>query len=195
MRVILALAASLALCGCARASSDAEARISLAHVGAAKSPAKVEVGSAGIGPNGAIAWRYSSYGDNVTPPIRWTAVQGAGAYAVIIEDPDAPSPKPFVHWLVWNIPAATTSLPERLPARAPGAVQGRNDGADETGYYGPHPPPGVAHHYHLQVFALDGPLALAAGADRDALTAAMRGHVLADGEAVGTFSASAGPRP
>jgi len=194
VRLILALAASLLLCGCARAAGEAGGRIALAHVGAPKTSQKLQVASVAIGPDGAIGARHSSYGDNVSPPIRWSAAPGAAAYAVIVEDPDAPSPRPFVHWLVWNIPAGATALAEGLP-QAPkltspaGAIQGRNEGDGASGYWGPHPPPGPAHHYHLQVFALDAPLALGAGAERDALVAAMRGHVVADGEAVGTFKA------
>ena len=128
-----------------------------------------------------------------SPPIAWSGAAGAKAYAVVVQDPDAPSSTPFVHWLIWNIPGSATSLPKGLPTaahvpQAPGAVQGRND-AGGFGYYGPHPPPGAPHHYHFQVFALDAPLGLEPQADLDELAAAMNAHVVASGELVGTYQA------
>jgi Raf kinase inhibitor-like YbhB/YbcL family protein len=148
----------------------------------------IVVSSAGVGPDGHIAARNTAYGQNMSLPLRWPGVAGARAWAVILEDPDAPGPTPFVHWLVWNIPAAVTRLAEG--ALPPGAIQGRN-GHDTVGYWGPHPPNGV-HRYHIEVFALDAPLALPAGADRDALAAALRGHVIAKGEILGLVAAPHG---
>ena len=83
-------------------------------------------------------------------------------------------------------------MPEGLPAAARlanpgGAEQGRNE-HDDIGYWGPHPPSGV-HHYHFHIFALDAPLNLSPGARRDALSAAMNGHVLGAGELIATFAA------
>ncbi|MDR3512062.1 MAG: YbhB/YbcL family Raf kinase inhibitor-like protein [Caulobacteraceae bacterium] len=142
--------------------------------------ATMQLTSPAFSAGAAIPRRYQDH----APPLRWSPVAGARAWAVTLQDPDAPMARPFVHWLVWNIPGAAGGLPEGgLPA---GAVQGRND-AGGAGYYGPHPPSGV-HHYHFKVFALDAPLALAAGAELPALTAAMRGHVLAQGELVGAFA-------
>lgn len=155
---------------------------------AAKRPAAIIVSSAAIGPDGHIAARNTAYGQNLPLPLHWPATPGTRAWAVILEDPDAPGPTPFVHWLVWNIPAGVTRLAEG--ALPPGAVQGRN-GRDSVGYWGPHPPSGV-HRYHLEVFALDAPLALRSGADRDALAAALRGHVIAKGEILGLVAAPHG---
>ena len=166
--------------------------VSLEHIRARNPAAVIQIVSDALGADGSIDLRHSAYGDNLSPPLRWTPVEGARAYALIVEDPDAPSPKPFVHWLIWNIPAGTTTLPEGVPAGpepvdVAGAGQGLN-GAGQIGYHGPRPPPGSGvHHYHFQVFALDGPLSLAPGADITALAAAMSGHVLADGELVGTY--------
>lgn len=143
-------------------------------------PAAMQVASPAFAAGAFIPRRYQ----DVSPPLRWTAVAGARAYAVTMDDPDAPSARPFVHWLVWNIPGTDSSLAEgAVPA---GSVEGRN-GAGRTGYFGPHPPAG-AHHYHIRVYALAAPLGLAAGADMTALEAAMRGHVLASGELVGIFA-------
>jgi Raf kinase inhibitor-like YbhB/YbcL family protein len=148
---------------------------------------------------GPIDLRHSGYGANLSPALHWTAVPGAGAYAIVLEDPDAPQAKPFVHWTLWNIPAGASDLPEGIPPEpTPAAPHGARQGANDNGgvgYYGPHPPGWLGrHHYHYQVFALDGPLALPAGAAVDALITAMRGHVLAEGELVGKFRAPAGPK-
>lgn len=144
------------------------------------------VHSDAIDHGGQIADKNSAYGAGLSPEVNWSAVPRAKAYAVVLEDPDAPGAAPFVHWLVWNIPAARTRLVE---GAMPGAMEGRN-GHGGIGYWGPHPPSGT-HHYHLEVFALDVVLPLKAGADREALVAAMRGHVLASGEVVGRYSAPA----
>ena len=114
-----------------------------------------------------------------------------GAYAIIVEDPDAPMEKPFVHWMIWNIPGEVDQLAEGVPlgehlVTPQNAVQGRNDNGS-SGYYGPRPPAGTGvHHYRFQIFALDGPLTLKPDADPRALVDAMKGRVLADGELVGT---------
>ncbi len=116
-------------------------------------------------------------------------VSGAAAYAIIMEDPDAQAPKPFVHWVAWNISEPMTPEGMNEKIKLPnGVVQGANS-RGSVGYYGPRPPVGdPPHHYHFQVFAFDAPLDLPPGSDRDTLLAAMEGHVLAKGELVGTAS-------
>jgi Raf kinase inhibitor-like YbhB/YbcL family protein len=152
----------------------------------------IELSSEAFPDEGAIDLRHSAYGDNLSPPLSWTPVEGAGAYAIVLEDPDAPMEKPFVHWMIWNIPGQVTSLAEGVPNNAhlvtpQDAVQGKNDN-DSFGYFGPRPPQGHGvHHYHFQIFALDGPLGLHSDADLRALTNAMQGRVIADGELVGTY--------
>lgn len=139
-----------------------------------------------------IPLRHSAYGDDVSPPLAWDPVEGAASYALLVEDPDADRPEPYVHWVVWNIPAGVAALPEGLPAdprlEGPdGMQQGLND-RGTTGWFGPRPPAGSGvHHYQLQVFALDAPLDIAADADRAALVKAMRGRVLAKARLVGTY--------
>lgn len=130
--------------------------------------------------------------DGRSPELRWSNVpDGTAELVVLCEDPDAPMPRPFVHWIVYGIPPDTTELSEGLPPTgAPlgnGIQQGRNSMKKE-GYFGPAPPPGHGvHHYHFQVFAVDEPLDLSAPVDRDQLVDAMRDHVLAIGEVVGTY--------
>ena len=127
-----------------------------------------------------------------SPALRWTNTPpGTQEIVVLCEDPDAPTPQPFVHWIVTGLSPETSELPEGLPPSATplldGAIQGRNS-MGKDGYFGPWPPPGHGvHHYHFQVFALDERLDLAAPIERDQLVDRMRDHVLALGEVVGLF--------
>jgi len=205
MRLALALVLSVLLADCGRAAPNAEGAmagtdahshrpVTIDRLATRNPSARISVVSDALGADGDFDLRHTAYGENLSLPLRWTPVEGASAYAIVIEDPDAPSPAPFVHWLIWNIPAATASLPEGLPkvgalASPRGALQGTN-GDGGVGYFGPRPPAGTgAHHYHIQVFALDGPINEAASVDLPHLQDALQGHVLADGELVGTFAA------
>lgn len=160
----------------------------------ARSTGRLTVTSPAFGNGGALPARFSKYYDNASPPLAWGgAPAGTRGYAVIVDDPDAKPVKPTNHWLAWNIPPETTTLGEGLP----GTVQlteppMTRQGATTPGYIGwtgMKPPVGdPAHRYHFQVFALDAPLPTMPGANRDALLAAMSGHVLAKGEIVGTYA-------
>ena len=161
-----------------------------------RSAGVLRVSSAAFAEGAAIPRRYSRYYDNASPPLSWTGAPSATrAYALIVDDPDG-TLKPVNHWAMWNIGA--TSVPEGLPAypQTPAplmARQGQNT-MGLTGWNGPKPPVGdPPHGYHFQVFALDAPLALDPGATREALLAAMRGHVLAKGETVGRYGQAASP--
>jgi Raf kinase inhibitor-like YbhB/YbcL family protein len=143
--------------------------------------------------NAAIPERHSGYSTGPSPQLSWSgAPGGTKTFVVVMEDPDAKAvaPEPFVHWIVYNIPSATTALPEGVPATGDikgGGMQGVN-GANANGYFGPRPPAGdPEHHYHFEVFALDAELPLKAGANRSSVIAAMQGRVLAWGELVGTY--------
>lgn len=128
--------------------------------------------------------RFTAEGENVSPPLVWAGVPaGTKEFVLICEDPDAPA-KPWVHWLVYNISPLTRSFPE---GRAPAAHQGRTN-LDGSGYHGPLPPAGDGpHHYHFRIYALDTHLDVSPDADRDEVLAAMEGHILEDGELVGTY--------
>ncbi len=146
----------------------------------------IQVSSPAFSSNGSIPPKYSCAGEDVAPALEWSGVPAnARSLALILDDPDAPSGT-FTHWLVFDMPAATSSLPEGgvLPA---GAQHGRND-FHTNAYGGPCPPAGKPHHYHFKVFALDQTLAINAGASRKELVDAMSGHILAQGELVGTFA-------
>jgi Raf kinase inhibitor-like YbhB/YbcL family protein len=106
----------------------------------------------------------------------------AKSLVLIADDPDAPSGV-FTHWLVWNIPPQTNSVAE---GSAPKGVRGTND-FGKSGYGAPCPPTG-AHRYYFRVFALDRELALPSGAKRSQLEAAMKGHVIAQGELMGHYA-------
>ncbi len=144
--------------------------------------------------NSSIPVKHVADGDNASPKMEWSeAPQEAKSFVVIADDPDAKQPKPFVHWIAYDIPSDVTSLREGLPTdpilvEPKGIKQGTNS-MGSTGYTGPKPPvDDPAHNYHFQVFALDiESLGLEPGAKRDAILEAMEGHVLAEGEIVGTF--------
>jgi Raf kinase inhibitor-like YbhB/YbcL family protein len=103
-----------------------------------------------------------------------------------MDDPDAPTGT-FTHWALMNLPAATRSLPEDVPTMVHlegGALQRRNS-TGQTGYTGACPPSGM-HHYHFTIYALNAALGLGSDASGEQLRAALRGHVLGQGELTGT---------
>ena len=149
---------------------------------------KLSVTSSAFKAGGAIPVKYSAFGQSVSPPLSWSAAPGAKSYAILADDPDGASPQPVSHWVAWNLPATMTAAPEGSKA----GVQGTNS-HKTSGYTGPHPPAAdPPHHYHFQVLALDRMIDVPAGATRDAVLAAAKGHVVAKGEVVGTFQA---PKP
>ncbi len=170
------------------------------HSGAAISIIKVRpfterrivMRSPAVGVDGRIAPRHAADGGNISPALEWSAVENAGAYALIVEDPDAPRAEPFVHWIAWNIPGEATWLPEGLPNEAKlispqGMVQGRNDQGG-FGWFGPKPPPGHGlHRYYFQLFALAAPLTLESDANLRALVDTLKGETLEEGELIGTY--------
>jgi Raf kinase inhibitor-like YbhB/YbcL family protein len=135
---------------------------------------------------------HSADGGSVSPSLHWsTAPAGTQSWALVVEDPDAPLPKPFVHWLVYNIAPSIMSLPAALGTDAqlpnPPIKQGKNS-ALKTGFAGCAPPKGDSpHRYFFQIFALDTSLDIGAGAGRSELLGAMEGHVLARGKLIGTY--------
>jgi Raf kinase inhibitor-like YbhB/YbcL family protein len=206
-RLAFAAAVSLFLAACGRHPARSESTmvhtpehspeaLSLGRITPREPGAVLELLCDDIDTQGVIAERHTAFGANLSPHLHWTPVEGAGAYAIIVEDPDAPREKPFVHWMIWNIPGNLDYLPEGIPNNeAPvtpqGAVQAKNDNGS-FGYFGPEPPPGTGlHHYHFQIFALEGPLTLHGDADIRALVNSMQGRVLADGELIGTVAAPA----
>jgi Raf kinase inhibitor-like YbhB/YbcL family protein len=137
-------------------------------------------------PNGAIPIDCSCDGADRSPPLAWSAApEGTRALAVVVDDPDALAGE-VTHWLAYEIPPATTALPEGVDAATLGGEEGTNS-LGRAGYSGPCPPRQEMHRYEFHVFALDAPLGIRAGATRGAVDAAMSHHVLAEGVLVGTF--------
>jgi Raf kinase inhibitor-like YbhB/YbcL family protein len=138
---------------------------------------------------GEIPQKHTCEGKDVSPPLAWSgAPHGTQAFALIVDDPDAPDPAAprvtWVHWVLGNIPATEAALVEGVQSLPAGTVQGLNDWK-RTGYSGPCPPVG-RHRYFHKLYALDAPLELLRPT-RAELERAMRGHVLAQAELVGTY--------
>lgn len=151
----------------------------------------LDVSSPAFADGAMIPLHHSAYGHGVPPPVAWSAApEGTRSFVLMVEDPDAASARPFVHWLIWNIPGEARGLPEGGPVQANQLgslyVEGRNS-RGSIGYFGPRPHGTRAHHYHFQLFALDTMLTLQPGSPRADLLAAMHGHVLAKGQLVGLF--------
>jgi hypothetical protein len=138
---------------------------------------------------GEIPRRYTCDGGDLSPALSWDDVPaGAQSLALIADDPDAPVGT-WTHWIVWNLSAKATLLPEGVPkvdVLDNGARQGRND-FKRIGYGGPCPPAGKPHRYFFKLYALDARLDVKAGASRNELELAMKPHVLSQTEWMGTY--------
>lgn len=132
--------------------------------------------------------QHTADGRDLSPPLQWSEPpEGTQTWALICDDPDV-SMKTWVHWIVFNIPAQTRHLQEGLSSNAQdgGFVQGINDFAFQ-GYGGPAPPPGRPHRYFFRLYALDTRLDLPANTNSEQLFQAMQGHILGEGELMGTY--------
>jgi Raf kinase inhibitor-like YbhB/YbcL family protein len=130
-------------------------------------------------------WGCTSAG--VSPELSWSgAPAGTESYVVTMFDPDAPTGSGFWHWVAWDIPADTTSLPTgaTLPASS---IDGQND-AGTIGYTGPCPPPGDGtHHYEITVIAVNTPTLGLDATTHAAVVGFVAGHsALAAGKLVAT---------
>jgi len=171
-----------------------DSRANMAPARLAAPAPTMKVTSSAFAADAAIPEKHSGYSSGPSPQLSWSgAPPTTKTFAIVMEDPDAKAmaPQPFVHWIAYNIPATTMTLPEGVPAAMPdikgGGMQGAN-GTKASGYFGPRPPAGDPdHHYHFQVFALSTELPLKAGANKADLLAAMQGYVVAWGELVGTY--------
>ena len=177
VRRILSLAALAAGLVCLSAEGDGMAAFKLT--------------SSAFRDHAAMDARFTCQGGDTSPPLSWSgAPAGTKSYALIMDDPDAPDPAApqttWVHWVVYDIPAAVDSLAE---GAAKGMPAGSRDGLNDwgrPGYGGPCPPIG-RHRYFHKLYALDTVLPDLGKPDKQALEAAMRGHVLAQAELVGTY--------
>lgn len=149
----------------------------------------IDVTSTAFSKGQPIPEKYTCQGRDISPPLRWTNVPpNTRSFALITDDPDAPSGT-WVHWVLYDVPAAVNELPENV-ARSQyvsgNARQGLND-FKHLGYGGPCPPPGKAHRYFFKLYALDVLLGIKPGATKKDVEAAMKGHVLAEGQTMGTY--------
>ena len=133
---------------------------------------------------------FSCEGRDASPELEWrNAPQGTRSFALIAEDPDAPGGT-WVHWVVYDLPAAVHQLSEGVPKRSEiqgGGRQGDND-FGRVGYGGPCPPPGSPHRYFFRLYALDTVLDLKGAVNKAEVEQAMKGHVLAQAELMGRYA-------
>ena len=161
----------------------AVAMLFIAITSFAAEEAKMKITSSAFQQGGNIPSKFTCDESDASPPLQITGIpSNAKTLVLIADDPDAPGGL-FTHWLVWNIPAQTNSIAE---GSTPKGVHGTND-FGKSGYKGPCPPPGT-HRYSFKIFALDRELDLSAGAKRSQLEAAMKGHVIGQGELVGRYA-------
>jgi Raf kinase inhibitor-like YbhB/YbcL family protein len=184
-QVVAALLLVAALCGCDR--SEAQRNASQAPGGA-----KLRLASPAFAQDAPIPPKFSGDGADVSPGLSWTgAPSNTAELALVVDDPDAPSAEPWVHWVIYKIPKDTQALPEGIarddkPAVPAGSMQGKNSWGT-LGYRGPAPPKGNAHHYHFKLYALDTQLSVGPGLDKNALLEQMSGHIVGQGELIGTY--------
>ncbi len=186
--------AALLGCGC-RKAAEPTGRSTAHETHTEESTMTLTLTSRVFSPNETIPRRFTGDGSDFSPPLAWSVrsmPEGTRELALICDDPDAPRPQPWVHWVLYKIPADCACLPENIPntetlEQPKGALQGRNSWGN-PGYGGPAPPKGHGlHHYHFKLFALDTELDLRPGLTKDELLSAMKGHILATGELVGTY--------
>ena len=156
----------------------------------------IQLTSTAFGEGERIPAKHTGEGEDVSPPLAWSGVpEGTKELALICDDPDAPTPQPWVHWVIYKIPADCQGLPEGV-AKTPrleepaGALQGANSwpSGQTIGYRGPMPPPGHGvHRYFFRLYALSASLAIEPGLDKGTLLEKMSRHILDEGHLMGTY--------
>jgi Raf kinase inhibitor-like YbhB/YbcL family protein len=153
------------------------------------SPMSIELTSTAFQKGETVPKQYTGDGVDHSPPLRWSEPpSGTKSLALICDDPDAPRGT-WVHWVLFNLPPQTRELEENVPTTATlpsGAQQGKNDFGN-IGYGGPAPPKGKPHRYFFKLYALAVAVDLPTGAIKAELEKAMKGHILAEGQLMGTY--------
>ncbi len=173
------LALTLALSGCQGTAKPTDPGLGTQEM---------EIESSAFGPETVIPTKYTCDGQNISPPLSWgEPPPTTKSLTLIMDDADAPGGT-FVHWVLYDLPDTTRSLPEAVPTGLsnPEGVQGVN-GAKTVGYTGPCPPKGSSHNYIFRIYALDTTLNLDPGASKSQVDQAMVGHILAEGQLVGVY--------
>lgn len=181
---ILLAALFLGLAGCSRGSAGDKG------TKPDKGDETMEITSSAFKNEEMIPSKYTCDGADINHDLAWTGVPAeAKSLALINDDPDAPVGL-WVHWVVYNIPPSANGLPQDVDKKAStlkhGAMQGTNSWG-RIGYGGPCPPSGT-HRYFFKLYALDTVLDLKPGAKKDAVEAAMKGHILSQAVLMGRYS-------
>jgi Raf kinase inhibitor-like YbhB/YbcL family protein len=178
---VLMLLVLLSICVGCKQSSEA--------MQSGESSMPIEITSTAFEQGMSIPSQYTGDGADQSPPLRWSELpSGTKSIALICDDPDAPRGT-WVHWVLFNLPPGTRELEEGVPTTATlpsGAKQGKNDFGN-IGYGGPAPPKGKPHRYFFNLYALAVVVDLPPGATKAELVDAMKGHVLAEGQLMGTY--------
>lgn len=150
----------------------------------------MDMTSTAFAAGGGIPQHYTCEGSDLLPPLQWSGVPPqAKSLALIVDDPDAPDPAApqttWVHWVLLDVPPTAQGLPEGGKPLPAGAREGLNDW-NRTRYGGPCPPIG-RHRYFFKLYALDVALPKLHMPTKPDLEQAMRGHVLAHAELIGTY--------
>jgi Raf kinase inhibitor-like YbhB/YbcL family protein len=185
----LTLFAALLLASLA-ADSPEQAEAAISQSPAQKAPeARFQLTSSSFAADSALPAKYTCDGADTSPALAWSEPPaGTQSFALVVDDPDTPQ-KTVIHWLLYDLPAATRALPEGVPTKAKlpdGSRQGKNDHG-KIGYSGPCPPAGGAHHYFFKLYALDYRTGLKAKAKDADLERAIKGHILAQSELIARF--------
>ena len=156
----------------------------------------IEITSPAFSNGQPIPRKYTGEGADVSPPLVFSGVpESAKELILICDDPDAPTAEPLVHWVIYKIPAEAPGLPEDIDKKArlkdlPGVLQGKNSwpSGQTVGYRGPMPPPKHGpHRYFFKLYALEGKLVTEPGRSKAALLEEIKGHVVAEGQLMGTY--------
>lgn len=178
--IVWALASLANFVGCEHAPQESSS---------GEAPMSIQVTSTAFEPGKAIPKAYTGDGADRSPPLRWSEPPaGTKSIALICDDPDAPRGT-WVHWVLYNLPPDSQALEEGVPTTetlASGAKQGKNDFGN-IGYGGPAPPKGKPHRYFFKLYALSEIVDLPPGATKAQLMDAMKGHILAEGQLMGTY--------
>jgi len=162
------------------------------------------VTSPALDPGQPMARQYTADGLNISPPLTWTNVPAAVKQLVVTcqdDDEVVPLQSPFLHWVVYNLPATAMGLPEGVPwaevVTEPPDVAGAFQAYTAfsyPGYRGPQPLPGHLHHYRFTVYAIDTDLHWKPSLFANAVLTAIKGHVIEQGEIAVTYTRELRPR-
>ena len=145
----------------------------------------MKLSSTAFAPGEAIPRKFTGEGEDLSPALAWSdPPPSTKEFVLIVDDPDAPTASPWVHWVAYQIAAERRGIDE---AATDGFLQGRND-FGERDYGGPMPPKGHGtHHYHFTLYAIDTTLPADSGLTKNEVLRLIEGHILAQAELIGTY--------